>query len=81
MAVKTAHANHQRIGIPGEHVCWGSVMAFRFGSNDSYPQMTGGWAVVGLAVVGLIGHSVRFLVRFLMKFFLIDKLGSSSERK
>ena len=35
----------------------GSILGER-----SYPPMTGGWAVVGVAAVGLIGHSVGFLV-------------------
>ena len=28
-------------------------------AERSYPPMTGGWAVVGIAVVGVNGHSVR----------------------
>ena len=31
--------------------------------------MTGGWAVVGIAAVGLVGHSVRCLVRLLLYIF------------
>ena len=34
-------------------------------AQRSYPPMTGGWAVVGVAAVGLIGHSTRCLVRLL----------------
>jgi hypothetical protein len=33
--------------------------AFHVFAERSYPPMTGGWAVVGFAVVGIIGHSVR----------------------
>ncbi len=32
-------------------------------AERSYPPMTGGWAVVGVDVVGFDGHSVRCLVR------------------
>ena len=34
-------------------------------AERSNPPMTGGWAVVALAVVGLIDHSARSLVRLL----------------
>jgi hypothetical protein len=33
------------------------------GAQRSSPPMTGDWAVVGVAAVGLIGHSVGCLVR------------------
>jgi hypothetical protein len=39
----------------------GIGLALFFGYR-SYPPMTGGWAVVGVAAVGLIGHSVGCLV-------------------
>ena len=35
--------------------------------------MTGGWAVVGVDLVGLIGHSVGCLVLSLVLLFLFDK--------
>ena len=49
--------------------CEAWVHDFLF-AERSYPPMTGGCAVVGVAAVGFNGHSVRCLVRHVVLGFL-----------
>ena len=54
--------SHEQRGEQNEGA--GLIHFFFFGAR-SYPPMTGACGVIGLENVGLIGHSVRCLVRLL----------------
>ena len=59
-------ADMQKLRLP--NVIWFNLaLYFHFGIERSYPPMTGGWAAVGVDVVGLIGHSVGCLVRWWLR--------------